>query len=243
MKKNLFLLLAGLLLFCGAKAQDSAGLKKHYLKVYAQSLNYNDAATAINALHGYLAVDNSIAYKDTLSILYFTTKNYYSALLLSEEVYKAVPGNVDAMARTAECYDELGDPTTATRLFEQVAPVTKSPYHIYKLAVCQYQLKRIAEAERSARMVIADTTSKRIGVPFTSMDGTTQAVAVNAAAANLIGVLRMDEKKYAEAKKYFQDALTMFPEFSGAKGNMEVCDRNLKTTKTPVKPVTTKPKG
>ncbi len=237
MKKKIFSLLTALLVFCGAIAQDSTTLKKHYLKVYNQSLSYNDATTAINALQGYIAIDDGVAYRDTLSMLYFTTRNYYSALLLSEEVFKAVPANVDAMARAAECYDELGNPETATRLFEQVVPVTRNPYHLYKLAVCQYQLKRIAETERSARSVIADTSSKNYRVAFTSIDGSQQAVPVNAAAANLIGVLRMDEKKYAEAKKIFQDALVMFPDFAGAKGNLAVCDKNLKTqTKVVIKP-------
>ncbi|NOT52846.1 MAG: hypothetical protein HOP10_16435 [Chitinophagaceae bacterium] len=242
--KKFLSVLACVLVFYGTEAQDSAAMKKHYLKVYSQSLNYNDAAAAINALQNYIAVDNNTAYKDTLSILYFSTKSYYSALLLAKEVYEAVPGNASAKARAAECYDELGEPGEATRLFEEVVPVTKSPYHLYKLAVCQYQLKRIGEAERTARMVIADTSSKNIGVAFTSMDGSVQAVRSNAAASNLLGVLKMDAKDYAGAKKFFQDALTMHPEFAGAKGNLEVCDKNLKTpTKPTTKPAGTKPKG
>src|SRR6188474_2192682 len=102
--------------------QDSAALKKHYLKVYNNAVSYNDVNAASNALYGYLAVDNSLLYKDTLSMLYFSSKNYYSALLLAEEVYKANPANMLAMARAAECYDELGDPKTATTLLEQVVP-------------------------------------------------------------------------------------------------------------------------
>lgn len=232
-----------LILAAGASAQDSAAMKKHYLKVYNQALSYNDVNAAINALHGYLAVDNSLIYKDTLSMLYFTTKNYYSSLILGEEVYKAVPSNVEAMARTAEAYDELGDPKTAVSLYEQVVPKTKNPYHIYKLGVGQYQLKRTAEADISARAVIADTSSKRIGVNFTSMDGSQQAVPLNAAAANLMGVIKMDAKNYAGAKADFQQALVFYPQFSGAKQNLDAVDKSLKGgTKTPAK-TPTKVKG
>ncbi|HUM98385.1 MAG TPA: CDC27 family protein [Chitinophagaceae bacterium] len=233
--KKITLILFSFGIFASMKAQDSATLRKHYLKVYTQALGYNDVNVAINALQGYLAVDNSLIFKDTLSMLYFSTKNYYSALLLSEEVYKAEPNNLDAMARTAECYDELGDPKTAISLFEQVVPKTKSPYQAYKLAVCQYQLKRTSEAENSAKFVLADTNSKKIGVPFTSMNGNQQAVSVAAAAANLIGVLRMDAKNYADAKKYFDQALTLFPEFVGAKENLEAVNRASNPTKTPAK--------
>lgn len=224
------------------RAQDSGALKNHYLKVYNQAIAYNDISAAINGLHGYLAVDNNLLYKDTLSMLYFTSKSYVSALLLAEEVYKADPNNALAMARAAECYDELGDPKTATTLLEQVVPITRNPYHTYKLATSQYQMKRIAECEQSARAVLADTNSKKIGINFTLVDGQRQAVPINAAAMNLLGVVKMDAKNYAGAKADFQQAIVLFPEFTGAKQNMEVCDKNLKGTKTPVKTTGNTPK-
>lgn len=235
-------------LFCllavtAASAQDNESMKKHYLKMYVQAINYNDINAAINSLHGYIAVDNSLAYKDTLSILYFNAKSYVSSLLLAEEVYKAAPANIEAMARAAECYDELGDPKTSVGLYEQVVPKTKSAYHIYKMAVGQYQLKRTLESEASARAVLADTTSKKTGVLFTSVDGSQQAVPLNAAASNLMGVLKMDAKNYAGAKVDFQQALAFFPNFAGAKQNLDAAEKNLKGgAKSPVK-TTTKPKG
>ncbi len=227
----------------GVTAQDSVSLRKHYLNVYRQALSYNDANAAINALQNYVAVDNSMAYKDTLSMLYFNTKSFYSSLLLAEEVYKAVPGNVYAMERAAECYDQLGDPKTAVGLYEMVVPKTKNPYHFYKLAICQYQLKRMGECESSANKVLADTSAKNFGVLFTMADGSQQTVPVHAAAANLLGVIKMDAKNYAGAKADFQMAIKLFPDFIGAKENLEVCEKNLKGEgKKPTKPPT-KPKG
>ena len=242
MMKKFVPFLTFLIVASASSAQDSAMMRKHYLKVYNQGITYNDANAAINGLHGLLAVDNSMLYKDTLSMLYFNTKAYYSALLLSEEVYKADPANATAMARAAECYDELGDPKTSVSLYEQVVPKTKSPYHIYKLAVGQYQLKRTLESEISAKAARADTNSKKIGVSFTMADGSQQLVPVDAAASNLLGVIKMDAKNYAGAKVDFQEALKLFPKFAGAQANIDVCDKNLKGgTKTPVKPGT-KPK-
>jgi tetratricopeptide (TPR) repeat protein len=240
MKKLLPVLLI-VLTTTAVHSQDSIALRKHYLKMYNQAINYNDINTAINALHGYIASDNNMNYKDTLSMLYFSAKSYISSLILAEEVYKALPANTEAMARAAECYDELGDPKTAVGLWEQIVPKTKNPYHIYKLAVGQYQLKRTLECEASANAVLADTSSKRIGVNFTSVDGSQQAIPVNAAAANLLGVIKMDAKNYAGAKADFQRALTLFPKFEGAKQNLDVCEKNLKSpvktpAKSPVKP-------
>ncbi len=230
-------------LFSQSYAQDSVSMKKHYLQTYENAIRYNDISVAIHALHGYIAIDSSVQYKDTLSILYFNAKSYVSSLLLAEEVYKAQTSNVEAMARAAECYDELGDPKTSVGLYEQVVPKTKNPYHLYKLAVGQYQLKRTLECELSAKTVLADTTGKKIGVLFTSADGNQQAVPVIAASANLLGVLKMDAKNFAGAKADFQKALELFPDFAGAKGNLATCEKNLKSgSKTPVK-TPTKPKG
>jgi tetratricopeptide (TPR) repeat protein len=243
MMKKIFPFILCLLVASVGSTQDTAAFKKHYQKVYRQALAYNDANAAINALQNYIAVDNNNRYKDTLSMLYFNVKSYYSALLLAEEVYKADAENVTAMARAAECYDELGDPKTAIELYEKVVPKTKNPYQIYKLGICQYQLKRTVESEASARAALADTSSKRIGVVFTMADGNQQTVPVDAAAANLLGVLKMDAKNFAGAKLDFQQSLKLFPDFAGAKGNLDVCDRNLKPgAKTPSKPPT-KPKG
>ena len=238
--KKLSIFLICSIFVTGVTAQDNDALSKHYLKVYRQALNYNDANAAINGLHNYIAINNSVVYKDTLSMLYFNIKSYFSSLLLAEEVYKAAPDNLNAMARTAECYDELGDPKTAAVLYEQVVPKTKNPYHTYKLAICQYQLKRTGESEASAKVALADTSSKKIGVKFTQMGGIEQTVPVNAAAANLLGVLKMDTKDFAGAQANFKQALTLYPDFAGAKDNLDMCEKNLK--KAPVKSPA-KPKG
>lgn len=241
--KKIILGLSCFAVVTAVKAQEPASLKTHYLKIYNQAVIYNDLNTAINALHGYIAIDNDIKFRDTLSMLYFNAKSYVSSLILAEEVYKTDAGNVEAMARAAECYAELGDPKSAVGLYEQVVPKTKSPYHIYKMAVGQYQLKRTLEAETSARAVIADTTSKKLGVIFNSIDGSQQAVPLNAAAANLLGVLKMDAKEFAAAKTDFQQALSFFPDFAGARGNLEICEKNLQgDSKAPAK-TSTKPKG
>jgi tetratricopeptide (TPR) repeat protein len=238
--KKILPVIAGLLMLTTAGAQDAEGLKKHYLRTYDNAIKYNDLSVAIHALHGYMALDSGLTYKDTLSILYFNAKSYLSSLILAEEVYKNQATNLNAMARAAECYDELGDPKTAVGLYEQVVPKTKNPYHIYKLAVGQYQLKRNLECEASARAVLADTSSKKIGVLFTSVDGGQQAVPVHAAASNLMGVMKMEAKNYTGAKADFQQALAVFPNFTGARQNLDLCEKNMKggaktTSKTPAK--------
>lgn len=240
--KQFFGVLALLLTASLCRAQDNSSLKTHYLKVYTQALQYNDVDVAIQAMHGYIAIDSNVNYKDTLSYLYFINKNYYSSLMLSEEVIKRDPKNVLALARAAECYQLLGDSKTSVNYFERVVPATKNPYHIYMLAVGQYSMKRMAECESNCRLIIGDTMSNKIPVTFNNGDGSEQVIPVSAGAYNLRGVMQMDTKNYEAAKKEFQNALAIFPQFVGAQQNMQVCENQLGKGKTPSKTPANKPK-
>lgn len=241
--KKLFIFLS-LAILTNESFGQTDNLKSHYLKVFRNAMNYNDPDAAIHALHGYIAIDSNVAYKDTLSLLYFVRKSYYSSLLLAEEVTKTDKSNVEAYARAAECYQQLGDFKTAVNYFEQVSAATKNPYHFYQLAVSQYSLKRIAECETNCKKVLADTNSAKIGVTFNNGDGTEQLVPVSAAAYNLAGVLQMEAKNYAEATKLFKQATTVFPNFVGALQNIKVCEEKRgKPKTTTTKPPATKPKS
>ena len=234
MKK--YLLIFVLIILTGNAFTQNDNLKSHYLKMFRNAMSYNDPDAAINALHGYIAIDSNVAYKDTLSLLYFVRKSYYSALILAEEVTKTDKSNVEAYARAAECYQQLGDFKTAVNYFEQISAATKNPYHFYQLAVSQYSLKRIAECETNCRKVLADTNSSKIGVTFNNGDGTEQLVPVSAAALNLSGVLQMEAKNYAEATKLFKQATAIFPSFVGALQNIKVCEEKTAKPKTQAKP-------
>jgi tetratricopeptide (TPR) repeat protein len=232
--KKIVPLLTCLFLASVAYAQTPTmdSLKKHYLKVYNQAVLYNDVHTAIGALNGYIAIDNSPQYKDTLSMLYFSSGAYYSSLALAQEVHQAVPSNVLALARSAECYQNLGDAKSAIEAYEKVCPVLKEPYYYYQLASSQYTLKRIGECEANLQRVIADTNSKRTAVNFTLGDGRVQQVPASAAAYNFLGIIKMEANDLVNSKKNLQQALVLYPDFVGAKQNLELCESKMKPTKT-----------
>ena len=226
-----------------ADAQVSVGdsLKKHYLNTYEQALKLSDVQLGINSLNNALVEmtgTQSLLYKDTLSILYFSNKEYYSSFLLAQDVSKADPSNIKALARTGECYQAASDYKNAADVFEKVAPALKNPYFYYQLAVCQYSLKKADESVVNADKALADTNSNHIGVVFTLPDGQEQQVPVSAAANNLKGVVMMDKKNYEKALEYYKAALKIYPNFEGARRNADTCEKNAKG----IKP-TTKTKG
>lgn len=243
MKKNIIFFFCLLVSIELLAQSTSDSLKKHYLKMYGQALRYNDVFTAINSLHGYLAVSNDLNYKDTLSMLYFSNGSYLSSLLLAEEVQQGSPGNTRALARVAECYRNLGDVKKAIDAYEKVCPILKEPYYYYQLASSQYQLKRIGECESNLQRVITDTTSNRVAVNFTLEDGRVQQVPASAAAYNFLGIIKMEGNDLAAAQKNLKQAVTLYPDFLGAQQNLTICEKRMAPVKTPVKPQGTKSKA
>ncbi|MDX1938588.1 MAG: tetratricopeptide repeat protein [Flavihumibacter sp.] len=240
--KKAILMVTVIVFALAAAAQTS---KQHYLDIYKRAVKYNDSRTAINALHGYLALGEEAAYKDTLGIIYYLSRDYYSALIISKEIYDADSKNIGALERMADCYNQLGDVKTALDSYEKLAPITQNPSHYYELALAQYQLKRIGECDASLGRVIADTNSKRIATPFNIGEGQTQNVPVMAAAYNVKAVLLMEVKNYTEARKMIAKALELYPDFVGAQQNLQALNRLSGTKPAPVKAPapTTKPKG
>lgn len=246
MNKHIFLLF-GIVISISAKAQtETINLKAHYQKTYQQALQYNDLNVAINSLQNIIAetgASESIPLKDTLGMLYFASKVYYSSLILSKEVYEADASNINALARAAECNQYLGETKNAIADYEKVILVDKNPYYFYQLAVCQYGLKRIAECEANINRVLLDSNSSKTAVIFTLPNGGEQQVPANAAVLNMKAVMKMDQKDFVAAKKNLESALAIYPQFEGARQNLNYCNETLK----PAKPAKTaspgKPKG
>ena len=226
-----------------ANGQVGDSLKKHYLNTYEQALKLDDLGLAINSLNNALVEmtgAQSMLFKDTLSMLYFSNKAYLQAFLLAQEVYTADPNNIKALARMGDCYQSGADYKNAAAAFEKVAPALKSSFYYYQLGVCQYSLKKPDDAQANADKAIADTNSNHIPAVFTLPTGQEQQVPVSAAAFNLKGVIMMDAKNYSKAREYLQTALKIYPNFQGAKQNVLNCDKNEKGAKPTVK---AKPKG
>lgn len=223
--------------FFAASASAQNPTKQHYLDLYKRALKYNDTRTAITALNGYLTLGDELPYKDTLGYIYYLAGDYYSSLLLTKEVTDADASNVNALERLASCYNQLGDLKQTVENYEKLVPKTKNPYHYYQLAVAQFQLKRIAECAQNLQRAITDTSSRRIPVAFTVNEGQVQNVPVMAAAYNMLGVIQMEGKNYADARKLINKAIEVYPDFVGAKQNIEALDNIAKGgTKPPVKP-------
>jgi tetratricopeptide (TPR) repeat protein len=221
MKKIVVTLMASIALVT-ANAQTNNDLKAHYMKMYTQAINYSDLKTAIYALNGYLSIDTSVVYKDTLAQLYFDDGQYTAAYLYSKELWETNKNNQDALARMAFSSESLGALEESEKKFSILALQSNDPYHYYKLAGVQVKLNKIEDAEKTYLTVVKDTSiSNKIPVSSELSNGQSQTVPASAAAYNFLGVIAANKNNFAKAKEYLDKAVKIFPSYYVAKQNQE----------------------
>ncbi|MGK0488151.1 MAG: tetratricopeptide (TPR) repeat protein [Candidatus Endobugula sp.] len=87
---------------------------------------------------------------------------------------------------------------------------------LYQISYLQYALKRYNESKNNVAILITKVKEDD-EIVITKQDGTTQEVKFAAALKNLEGLVALEEGNSEAAKAFFTAALTLNPDFEGAK--------------------------
>ena len=197
-------------------AQTSAVHKK----IVAQALSYGDTQTAINSMYYIIALEGAAStYKDSLAIAYFKQGNYLSSQLLSEELLASKPDNLQLLEINAASLQNLGATKKAIVGYESLFAKTRNMTHGYKLAMLQYSLKRLMEAQITIAQTLQCEVVENAYLQFPIDKYQNQNVPLKAAAYNLQGLIAFELKDNAGAKQAFEAALKIMPEFTTATQN------------------------
>jgi tetratricopeptide (TPR) repeat protein len=202
----------------GGKAVPASG--NQHLKVYKQSAASGDLATGITALSYYVADQGAnTVYEDTLAMLYLQQNSYVQCYYWADKRLKVKPEDLTLMEMKGICLDKLSQPKEAIAIYEKLYAKTKSPYHAYTLMELQYGIKRLQEC-----LATSGSTEKLEFKPDYTMTynageqmGRTY---LKAGIYNITGLALYDLDKKAEAKLYFEKALTLDSSFLLAKQNL-----------------------
>ena len=192
--------------------------------IYQAAVSRYDFEVATSALYQMIALHperNDL--KDSLCITYFKRSLFYHANQLAEEILREQPENIPILEIAASSQEELGDYLESLNRFEYLYTKKKDLYILYKIASLQYYLKRMGECEQSLSRILADSTSVNKTVPISAGDKgqTGQHVPIAAAALNIQGVILLELNKTEEAKKRFEQSLSIMPNFQMAKANLD----------------------
>jgi tetratricopeptide (TPR) repeat protein len=229
MKKFTFLfmmiaLLASLSLF----AQNSQTVKpketedyKRQLTVYQLASRYNDVAVAKSALYNMLAIDPSnISLLDSLAYYYFDYQQFAPAIIVAKDILSINPNHLAAIEICATGFENLGIQDQALTYYESLYLKNNDLYNLYKIAFLQFNLKRYKESGTSADIIINNKKSEELKLVFGTGDNKQQEIIMKAAIYNLKGMISKDEGDKANAKKHFEEALKLAPDFYLAKESL-----------------------
>jgi tetratricopeptide (TPR) repeat protein len=217
-------LLAGLfvlLLVPSVLAQKNTKQDPEYL-VYRKAMQYGDLPVARTAVIQLMVkYPAKTEWKDTLIAIYGAMGMYEQAILLGEEILKTKPTDTNSLRIVALSYENLGVLNKAIEYYDKVLALGNDLFLRYKLAVCQYGLKRNAESMGNVDKILGDKSAadQKINISYESSN---QEVPILAAALNLGGIILIDEHKYEDAKLYFDSALKLDANFVLAQNNLQV---------------------
>jgi tetratricopeptide (TPR) repeat protein len=196
-------------------------LTQHYAIKYSLAVQWNDYEAARDALYD-LIVENqgndSIIYD--LDVYYFQNQKYASAVLVAQELLKRNPKNAAVLEIAAVGYENLGVYDRALQNYESLYLLQNNATVLYKMAFMQYRLKRYKESSTSADILLAGKDVETLKVNYNIADNKSKEYVMKVAIINLKGMLAEDQGDKVTARKYYEQALALAPDFPPAKENI-----------------------
>lgn len=179
--------------------------------------------TAIHAMHSLLARDTTqYKYYDTLSVLYYQSRNYPQAIQAAQNVLEKDTNNLKMVEISARAYQSVGEFDMAVPFFVRVAKLDNNPEAMYQAGVCQFYMQQFDAAEQSVTKVIEDPKAKETELVIGFNNNTRQQqVPLIAAAYNMLGSIKYQQGNSAAARENFGKAIAIFPEFALPKENLQ----------------------
>ena len=225
LKKGLMLVMA-VLLFSMAKGQNKEvqnnQLYKLFQMKYVFGMKYNDEEIAKDALYSMIAMDpNDDSLKMRLCYYYFEQKQYASSLFVSSDLLARRPDNIDALRINGFSYENLGVRDKAIEAYETLYLQTNEIGVLYQVAILQFEFERYTECKTNLDIIIKDPQAKALKLNFAKNETEQQEITLEAASYNVKGMIEKQQGNNAEAKKQFDKALEIDPEFMLATQNLE----------------------
>jgi tetratricopeptide (TPR) repeat protein len=207
--------------FVYSQKNKTPQVDKEYL-LYKKAMQYGDFTVARTAvLELMVKYPDKTEWRDTLVSIYGMMGMYEQAIIVGEDILKTKTSDTNTLKIVAISYENLGVLNKAIEYYEKVLVLDNNMIMRYKLAVCQYGLKRNAESMANVDRILGDKKATETMITI-NYETSSQEVSVLAASLNLGGIILIDEKKAEDAKLYFESALKLDPNFVLAQNNLQV---------------------
>jgi len=197
-------------------------LTQHYYNKYVTALQWNDYEVAKDALYDLIMENpqnDSLIYN--LAVYYYENQKYVSAVLVCQPLLARNPKNTAALEISAVGYETMGIADKSLQNYESLYLLTNNINTLYKMAFLQYDLKRFTESLASIDILLASSEMDKAKVVFADVENKPKEYPMRVSVLNLKGLIQLEHfGDKAAAKKFFDEALAISPDFVAVKQNL-----------------------
>ncbi|PTB95576.1 hypothetical protein C9994_11090 [Marivirga lumbricoides] len=188
---------------------------------YSRSIQYNDFAIAKDAIYDLLVLEPSnFSYLDSLAYMYFEFRQYASAALVSRDALNRNPQNRMMLQIGAKSLSELGAIDQSLKMYEKLYTISDDAFVLFEIAQKQYDLKKYDEAMINTELLLGKPIVEGSQVYVNNASGEQIEAPFKAVVHNLQGLIARAQGNEESAKKYFNNALKLAPNYALAKENL-----------------------
>lgn len=225
MRRSRYLML-GIILFTtsGLMAQDSTFFSNQFssgIALLRKAQSFNDAGMEKIALFGLLTLnENDTTALRGIANAYYNEENYTSSILVGLDYLKRYPGDVFALEICALSFEKLRIYDKAVQYYQDFYLRNENDYILYKIAYLQYAIKRNDESISNIDLLL-NRVDPAETLQLNASNNQLQEVLFKAALYNLKGLVTLDLGNKAAAKRFFEEALKLSPDFDAAKFSLD----------------------
>ena len=188
-----------------------------------QAKAYGDESIVANVMYSLIALEGpQSSYKDSLAYVYFNKRNYVSCFLVTNDLLKTKPKNLELLEMSAVSLESMGALEKSKEAYEKLFAMTNDNYHAYKLAGIEFRMNQNEGAYATIKKAGQISGNEGLKITFQVNENYNQNVELKAAIAYLEGLIAVSLNKSVEAKASFERAIQIFPDFVLAKSKLEI---------------------
>ena len=200
---------------------DKSAIYWLYDAHYRMAIQYNDFAEAKSALYNLILLEpqnDSIRYN--LAYIYFDAGKYPSTILACKDILKINSNHLGALELSGVSFENLGLKHKALSNYEKLYMLSSNLNSLYKMAFLQYDLKKYAECRVNIDFLLENSEIESTSVVFSDENNVSKEYPMKVAVLNLKGLVNMEVGNKEIAKRAFESALVISPDFTLAKSNL-----------------------
>ncbi len=185
--------------------------------IYEKAKSYNDPNVAISALYNMVAIQpDNILLKDSLMREYLALSQWAPTYMISREILSIQPNNNFALEVSCVSLQNLGLKQEALNEYESLYLRTDRIDVLYTITSLQFELGNLTESLTNLEILLNNSETEEMVARVSKGQNDTQDVPYRAQLNYLKGLVYIERDEKELAKKAFNMALTLSPDFQNA---------------------------